>query len=42
LTTRARLTGDAETERWERETFARGGERDAPFSSMSGEPIQPL
>jgi methylmalonyl-CoA mutase N-terminal domain/subunit len=33
--------GDA-TERWERETFARANERDAPFSTMSGEPIRPL
>ncbi|HTP20526.1 MAG TPA: methylmalonyl-CoA mutase family protein, partial [Solirubrobacteraceae bacterium] len=28
-------------ERWERETF-RGAERDAPFSTISGEPIKPL
>jgi methylmalonyl-CoA mutase, N-terminal domain len=31
-----------EAERWERETFARAPERDAPFSTMSGEPIRPL
>jgi methylmalonyl-CoA mutase N-terminal domain/subunit len=36
------LTEGAEIERWERETFARGGEREAPFSTMSGEPIRPL
>jgi methylmalonyl-CoA mutase N-terminal domain/subunit len=29
-------------ERWERETFGRAPERDAPFSTMSGEPIRPL
>ncbi len=33
-------SGDAE--RWERETYAREGEREAPFSTMSGEPIRPL
>ena len=31
-----------EGERWERETFSRAPERDAPFSTISGEPIQPL
>ena len=31
-----------DAERWERETFARTPERDAPFSTMSGEPIRPL
>ncbi|MBV9919075.1 MAG: methylmalonyl-CoA mutase [Solirubrobacterales bacterium] len=31
-----------ELERWERETFARAPERDAPFSTISGEPIRPL
>jgi methylmalonyl-CoA mutase N-terminal domain/subunit len=31
-----------EAERWERETFSRAPERDAPFSTMSGEPIKPL
>ncbi len=31
-----------DTERWERETFARTPERDAPFSTISGEPIRPL
>jgi methylmalonyl-CoA mutase N-terminal domain/subunit len=41
MATRARTTsGDAE--RWERETYAREGEREAPFSTMSGEPIRPL
>jgi methylmalonyl-CoA mutase, N-terminal domain len=29
-------------ERWERETFQAAPERDAPFSTMSGEPIKPL
>jgi methylmalonyl-CoA mutase, N-terminal domain len=29
-------------ERWERETFGRTPERDAPFSTISGEPIKPL
>src|SRR5438477_6716441 len=29
-------------ERWERETFRRTAERDAPFSTMSGEPVKPL
>jgi methylmalonyl-CoA mutase N-terminal domain/subunit len=38
---RPRLT-DADAERWERETFGRAPERDAPFSTMSGEPIKPL
>ena len=32
----------SDAERWERETFARAPERDAPFSTMSGEPIRPL
>ncbi|MGH2882605.1 MAG: methylmalonyl-CoA mutase family protein, partial [Solirubrobacteraceae bacterium] len=31
-----------EEERWERETFGRTPERDAPFSTMSGEPVKPL
>jgi methylmalonyl-CoA mutase N-terminal domain/subunit len=29
-------------EQWEREVFARTPERDAPFSTISGEPIKPL
>jgi methylmalonyl-CoA mutase N-terminal domain/subunit len=37
---RPRLTDDAE--RWEREKFTRTPERDAPFSTISGEPIRPL
>ncbi len=41
MSIRPRLT-DADAERWERETFGRAPERDAPFSTMSGEPIQPL
>ncbi|HEV3388929.1 MAG TPA: methylmalonyl-CoA mutase family protein [Solirubrobacteraceae bacterium] len=39
MATGERLT---EQERWERETFARAAERDAPFSTISGEPIKPL
>ncbi len=32
----------SDAERWKRETFSRAPERDAPFSTMSGEPIRPL
>ncbi|HUA71057.1 MAG TPA: methylmalonyl-CoA mutase family protein [Solirubrobacteraceae bacterium] len=32
----------SDVERWERETFSRTPERDAPFSTISGEPIKPL
>ncbi len=32
----------SDAERWERERFARLPERDAPFSTISGEPIKPL
>ncbi len=32
----------SDLERWQRETFARAPERDAPFSTISGEPIKPL
>jgi methylmalonyl-CoA mutase N-terminal domain/subunit len=39
MATRPQLS---EAERWERETFARAPERDAPFSTMSGEPVRPL
>ncbi len=39
MATRPHVT---DTERWERETFARTPERDAPFSTISGEPIRPL
>jgi methylmalonyl-CoA mutase, N-terminal domain len=42
MATGERLTKGDATERWERETFARASERDAPFSTMSGEPIRPL
>jgi methylmalonyl-CoA mutase N-terminal domain/subunit len=43
MATRSRLTdADADAERWEREKFARLPERDAPFSTISGEPIKPL
>jgi methylmalonyl-CoA mutase, N-terminal domain len=31
-----------DAERWEQDRFARTPERDAPFSTMSGEPIRPL
>jgi methylmalonyl-CoA mutase N-terminal domain/subunit len=31
-----------DVERWERERFAATAERDAPFSTLSGEPINPL
>jgi methylmalonyl-CoA mutase N-terminal domain/subunit len=39
VATRPRI-GDLE--RWERETFGRVPERDAPFSTISGEPVAPL
>jgi methylmalonyl-CoA mutase, N-terminal domain len=39
MATRHRLT---DAERWERERFGRLPERDAPFSTISGEPIRPL
>jgi methylmalonyl-CoA mutase, N-terminal domain len=39
MATRDRLT---DVERWQRERFARLPERDAPFSTISGEPIKPL
>jgi methylmalonyl-CoA mutase, N-terminal domain len=39
MATRPRMT---DAERWEQETFSRAPERDAPFSTMSGEPIRPL
>jgi len=42
MATKPRLTTGERTERWEQETFARARERDAPFSTMSGEPIRPL
>jgi methylmalonyl-CoA mutase, N-terminal domain len=32
----------SDRERWEREVFAKTPERDAPFSTISGEPIEPL
>jgi methylmalonyl-CoA mutase N-terminal domain/subunit len=35
-------TTGSESERWEREVFRAAPERDAPFSTMSGEPIKPL
>src|ERR1700759_1724471 len=39
MATRPRTT---DAERWERETFARAPERDAPFTTLSGEEIRPL
>jgi methylmalonyl-CoA mutase, N-terminal domain len=39
MATRPRLS---DLERWERDTFARTPERNAPFSTISGEPIKPL
>ena len=39
MATRPRVS---DAERWEREKFARTPERDAPFSTISGEPIKPL
>jgi methylmalonyl-CoA mutase N-terminal domain/subunit len=39
MATRPQLT---DAERWERDTFALTPERDAPFSTISGEPIRPL
>jgi methylmalonyl-CoA mutase N-terminal domain/subunit len=42
MATRERLTSGEATERWERETFGRTPERDAPFTTMSGEPVRPL
>jgi methylmalonyl-CoA mutase N-terminal domain/subunit len=39
MATEPRLT---DLERWQRETFGRAAERDAPFSTISGEPIKPL
>jgi methylmalonyl-CoA mutase N-terminal domain/subunit len=39
MATEPRLT---DFERWQRETFGRAAERDAPFSTISGEPIKPL
>jgi methylmalonyl-CoA mutase, N-terminal domain len=40
MATTPQRTGDLE--RWERETFGRTPERDAPFSTISGEPVKPL
>jgi methylmalonyl-CoA mutase, N-terminal domain len=39
MATRSKVSDE---ERWEREKFAATPERDAPFSTMSGEPIKPL
>jgi methylmalonyl-CoA mutase N-terminal domain/subunit len=39
MATRPRLT---DLERWEHDAFGRAPERDAPFSTISGEPIKPL
>jgi methylmalonyl-CoA mutase N-terminal domain/subunit len=35
-------TTGSDFERWERETFRAAPERDAPFSTISGEPVKPL
>ncbi len=40
MATEPRAKSDAQ--RWEREVFGRTPERDAPFSTMSGQPIKPL
>jgi methylmalonyl-CoA mutase N-terminal domain/subunit len=42
MATKPRVRTGERSERWEQETFARTPERDAPFSTMSGEPIRPL
>ncbi len=39
MATRPKVSGE---ERWERERFAATPERDALFSTISGEPIKPL
>ncbi|HTX30528.1 MAG TPA: methylmalonyl-CoA mutase family protein [Solirubrobacteraceae bacterium] len=39
MATRSKVSDE---ERWEREKFAASPERDAPFSTISGEPIKPL
>src|SRR6201993_3126239 len=39
MATRSKVSDE---ERWEREKFASTPERDAPFSTISGEPIRPL
>jgi methylmalonyl-CoA mutase N-terminal domain/subunit len=39
MATRSKVSDE---ERWEREKFATTPERDAPFSTISGEPIKPL
>ncbi len=39
MATTPRMT---DLERWERETFGRVPERDAPFSTISGEPVKPV
>jgi methylmalonyl-CoA mutase N-terminal domain/subunit len=40
MATEPRAESDAQ--RWEREVFGRTPERDAPFSTMSGQPVKPL
>ncbi|HUB03758.1 MAG TPA: methylmalonyl-CoA mutase family protein, partial [Solirubrobacteraceae bacterium] len=42
MATGERLTEQERLERWERETLRAAAERDAPFSTISGEPIKPL
>src|SRR4051812_47666973 len=42
MATEPRDRAQSDLERWERETFRRAPERDAPFSTMSGLPVRPL
>ena len=42
MATGERVSEQERWERWERETFASEPEREAPFSTISGEPIKPL
>src|SRR5580693_6758558 len=42
MATGERVSEQEQRERWERETFARTPEREAPFSTISGEAIRPL
>ena len=42
MATGERVSEREREERWERETFARAPEREAPFSTISGEAIKPL
>ena len=42
MATGERVSEQGRLERWERDTFASARERDAPFSTISGEPVKPL